>query len=161
MNKLIDAIYDQNFPENTLRSILMIIYDAKPKDHETIFKNVNKEEMATIKKKMKIIQQAEPKTTVTKPCDGCPEQIESNGIVMPMEKLVIKSSTPKEMLIEEDGAVKAQSKTVDPTEGTGAILNRFNSDKERMIKYCREKGYEIRMNYTVLKLAQIIQENEA
>ncbi|TXI82195.1 MAG: hypothetical protein E6Q39_00065 [Crocinitomicaceae bacterium] len=159
MNKLIDAIYEQNFPENTLRSILMIIYDAKPKDHEIIFKNVNKEEMATIKKKMKIVQQAESKISVTKPCDGCPEQIESNGIVLPMEKLVIKA-TPKEMLIEEDGSVKAQHKSIDPTEGTGSILNRFNSDKEKMIQYCREKGYDVRMNYTVLKLAQIIYENE-
>lgn len=155
MKKLIEEIYNQNFNDSTKRSLLMILADARPKDHDTIFSKIKPEEMATIKKKMKIVSTIKPASIIESGCDGCPDTL-SDEVAPKMEKLKIAS---KDVLIEVEGNVKTVSKPAKDI--TGEILNRFESNKLKMVEYCREKGYEVKLNYSVLTIAKIIQDNEA
>lgn len=145
MKDLIDKIYEQGFTDRTIRSLLMVIYDERPKEADIIFKNIKTEEMANIKQKMKIVNPYLDRK-LAKGCDGCPDE------VTPDPDLMAKIIIPSE---------KNQLEAKDQITGeVGEILNRYESDKEKMIEYARGKGYPVRMNYTPLKIAQIIAENE-
>lgn len=156
MDKFIDELYKLELPDNTIRSVLLLMYDAKPNDHDIIFKNIKTEEMATIKKPMKIIQSAAP-VLKTKPsdCDGCPEIVIQGA---PMEKMVITAPKTKSILQEE--IVTVTNTPVVENNRALDLLNMFNSDKGALIEYARSKGYEVRMNWTALTIAQKIAEYE-
>lgn len=145
MKEFIDELYKQNFTDRTLRSILLLVHDERPGEAETIFKNVKSDEMTKIKQKMRIIH-PNMNIKLKDGCDSCPDDYEP---VQEMQKIILPSDKIQ---------IEAKSETI--SDAVGEIMNKFDSDKDKMIEYARDMGYPVRMNYSALRIAQIIAENE-